>query len=70
MNSTYGFRLGQLVGLPRICVRHNHNKKPKKPTVGFQGPEGHGERLWVWCHRRQEHVIYGFKPTLDVSFLP
>jgi hypothetical protein len=66
MNTAPRFRLGQLVGLPRICIRQQHSAKPKQPTTGFQGPEGHGEKIWVWGHRRQEQIIYSFRPQLSV----
>jgi len=67
MNVASGLRAGQpLVGLPRICLRQiSHSGKRKEPTVGFKGPEGHGEKIWIWNHRRTEQTIYTLRDRLD-----
>lgn len=66
------FRAGQpLIGFPRICVRHiSHSGKPRKPTTGFIGPAGHGEKIWIWSHRRTDQTIYTLKDRLDVRLSP
>lgn len=54
----------------RIFARHTHgNRKPKRPTTGFQGPEDHGREIYVFSHRRTDQVIYSFYDKLDVSRL-
>lgn len=62
------FRAGQTsTGLPRLCIRHvSFSGKPRKPTTGFVGPEGHGEKIWIWSHRRTEQTIYTFRDRLVV----
>ncbi|KAH8171931.1 transcriptional regulation of mitochondrial recombination domain-containing protein [Sarocladium implicatum] len=66
MNSAQRLRLTQLPSLlPKQWVRKNHNRKPKKATTGFVGPEGHGEKIWIWAHRRSEQTIYTFREQLD-----
>lgn len=66
MISAPRLRLGQLPALsPRQWVRNYNNRKPRKPTTGFVGPEGHGEKIWIWAHRRSEQTIYTFREKLD-----
>ncbi|VUC31327.1 unnamed protein product [Clonostachys rosea] len=68
MKPAPAFRLGQLASLPRLCLRQKHTQhsgKPRQPTSGFVGPEGHGEKIWVFTHRRSDQVIYSFKEQLD-----
>ncbi|CAH0022972.1 unnamed protein product [Clonostachys rhizophaga] len=68
MKPAPAFRLGQLAGLPRLCLRQKHTQhsgKPRQPTSGFVGPEGHGEKIWVFAHRRSDQIIYSFKEQLD-----
>jgi hypothetical protein len=70
MKPAPAFRLGQLAGLPRLCLRQKHTQhsgKPRQATSGFVGPEGHGEKIWVFAHRRSDQIIYSFKEQLDVS---
>lgn len=67
MNVAPGSRLGQLPSCLRISVRQLHSKRPKRPTTGFQGPEGHGENIWIFGHRRSEQIIYSLDQKLDVS---
>lgn len=65
MNSATRVRPAQLPDIARLCLRTLHNGK-KKPTTGFQGPDGHGEKIWVFSHRRSDQIIYSFKEQLDV----
>ncbi|KEY67162.1 hypothetical protein S7711_03022 [Stachybotrys chartarum IBT 7711] len=65
MNATPGFRLGQLPSLAKTWVRSIHTGKRRRQTTGFQGPEGHGENIWVFAHRRSDQVIYSFDRVLD-----
>ncbi|KOS19610.1 Uncharacterized protein ESCO_001185 [Escovopsis weberi] len=59
-------RLGQVHDLWRVCTRHaSQSRQRGPPTAGFQGPEGHGENIWVFAHRRTDQIIYSFKETLD-----
>jgi hypothetical protein len=46
-----------------------HGGKRKTASIGFQGPEGHGEKIWVFAHRRSDQIIYSFKDKLEVSSL-
>ncbi|KAJ4153353.1 hypothetical protein LMH87_009843 [Akanthomyces muscarius] len=65
MNTTQRVRLGQLPDIARLCLRQVHGgKRPPNPWA-FQGPDGHGENIWVFAHRRTQQVIYSFSPTLD-----
>lgn len=64
MNSATRVRPAQLPDIARLCLRTLHNGK-KKPTTGFQGPDGHGEKIWVFSHRRSDQIIYSFKEQLD-----
>ncbi|CAM1502902.1 Fc.00g076780.m01.CDS01 [Cosmosporella sp. VM-42] len=65
MNAAPRSRLGQLPNFLRICVRQVHGGARKKPARGFQGPEGHGENIWVFSHRRSDQIIYSFENKLD-----
>ncbi|KFH41805.1 hypothetical protein ACRE_074750 [Hapsidospora chrysogenum ATCC 11550] len=67
MNVASGLRAGQpLIGLPRICLRQiSHSGKRKEPSVGFQGPEGHGEKIWIWSHRRTDQTVYTLRDRLN-----
>ncbi|KAH7144009.1 transcriptional regulation of mitochondrial recombination-domain-containing protein [Dactylonectria macrodidyma] len=64
MNATPASRLGQLPSFMRVCVRHAHNSS-KRQAKGFPPPEGHGENIWVFTHRRSDQIIYSFEPKLD-----
>ncbi|KAG6239994.1 hypothetical protein E4U25_008525 [Claviceps purpurea] len=47
-------RLGQWPTLLGTCTRHFRAVKgPRSPT-----PEDHGEKIWVFTHRRSDQVIY------------
>ncbi|KJZ77019.1 hypothetical protein HIM_03340 [Hirsutella minnesotensis 3608] len=64
MNAAPGTRLGLLSTWLRTCVRQAHTGRAKaKP--GYPIPEGHGEKIWVFAHRRTEQIIYSFKDKLD-----
>lgn len=65
MNATPVSRLGQLPSLLRVCVRHAHTSSAR-PAKGFPAPEGHGEDIWVFTHRRSDQIIYSFEPKLSV----
>ncbi|KAM4055282.1 transcriptional regulation of mitochondrial recombination [Hirsutella rhossiliensis] len=61
-----GARLGLLPSLLRTCVRQAHTGPARRPApMGYQRPEGHGERIWVFAHRRTEQVIFSFRDRLD-----
>ncbi|KAH6984969.1 transcriptional regulation of mitochondrial recombination-domain-containing protein [Ilyonectria sp. MPI-CAGE-AT-0026] len=64
MNATPVSRLGQLPSLLRVCVRHAHTSSAR-PAKGFPAPEGHGEDIWVFAHRRSDQIIYSFEPKLS-----
>ncbi|EWG46637.1 hypothetical protein FVEG_07049 [Fusarium verticillioides 7600] len=64
MNTAPTSRLGQLPSYVRIWVRHGHFGK-KKDGRGFPPPEGHGEDIWVFGHRRTNQIIYSFDKTLN-----
>ncbi|QPH16468.1 hypothetical protein C2857_001126 [Epichloe festucae Fl1] len=42
----------------RTCVRQAH-------TTGREAPEGHGEKIWVFSHRRSDQIVYSFENKLD-----
>ncbi|WAO92905.1 Hypothetical protein NCS54_01043200 [Fusarium falciforme] len=65
MKPAQGVSLGQLPSYVRICVRQAHSGRPRRPTTGFVGPEGHGEHIWVFGHRRTDQIIYSFDEKLD-----
>lgn len=67
MKPAQGVSLGQLPSYVRICVRQAHSGRPRRATKGFVGPEGHGEHIWVFGHRRTDQIIYSFDEKLDVS---
>ncbi|KAF4510351.1 hypothetical protein G6O67_002244 [Ophiocordyceps sinensis] len=61
-----GARLGLLPSLLRTCVRQAHTAPARRPAPkGYPKPEGHGENIWVFTHRRTEQVIFSFKDRLD-----
>ncbi|EQK97425.1 hypothetical protein OCS_06862 [Ophiocordyceps sinensis CO18] len=63
-----GARLGLLPSLLRTCVRQAHTAPARRPAPkGYPKPEGHGENIWVFTHRRTEQVIFSFKDRLDVG---
>lgn len=70
MNTAPTPRLGQLPSLLRVCVRHASTGYRQRPRKGFQGPEGHGEDIYVFTHRRSEQIIYSFENKLDVRLNP
>ncbi|KIE00301.1 hypothetical protein MAJ_03539, partial [Metarhizium majus ARSEF 297] len=61
MNTTSRHRLGQWSSIVRTCLRQVHTRRGK----GSQGPEGHGEKIWVFRHRRSDQIIYSFDERLD-----
>ncbi|KAH0597143.1 hypothetical protein MHUMG1_05453 [Metarhizium humberi] len=61
MNTTSRPRLGQWSSIVRTCLRQVHTGRGK----GSQGPEGHGEKIWVFRHRRSDQIIYSFDERLD-----
>ncbi|KAK7425005.1 hypothetical protein QQZ08_008401 [Neonectria magnoliae] len=65
MNAIPASRLSQLPNFLRICVRHAHTAPGKRHSKGFQNPEGHGEDIWVFTHRRSEQIIYSFEDKLS-----
>ncbi|KAF7559954.1 hypothetical protein G7046_g4193 [Stylonectria norvegica] len=66
MNAAPRSRLGQLPSFLRICVRHASTiARGKRYPKGTVGPEGHGENIWVFGHRRSDQIIYSFEPRLD-----
>ncbi|RTE70535.1 hypothetical protein BHE90_015075 [Fusarium euwallaceae] len=65
MKPAQGVSLGQLPSYVRICVRQAHSGRPRRANMGFVGPEGHGEHIWVFGHRRTEQIIYSFDEKLD-----
>ncbi|KAF5018531.1 hypothetical protein F66182_9489 [Fusarium sp. NRRL 66182] len=65
MNTAPTSRLGQLPSYVRICVRQAHSGKSKRPAKGFAPPEGHGEDIWVFGHRRTDQIVYSFDEKLN-----
>ncbi|UNI21476.1 hypothetical protein JDV02_007464 [Purpureocillium takamizusanense] len=65
MNAPPRTRLDRLPGFLRACVRQVHSNRRKQPPKGFERPEGHGEKIWVFSHRRSDQVIYSLKERLD-----
>ena len=51
----------------RVFSRQLHGQKRRSGnSKGFQGPEGHGENIWIFCHRRTNQIIYSFNEKLEV----
>ncbi|OAQ95104.1 transcriptional regulation of mitochondrial recombination domain-containing protein [Purpureocillium lilacinum] len=65
MNAPPRTRLDRLPGFLRACVRQVHSSQRQRPAKGFEAPEGHGEKIWVFSHRRSDQIIYSFKERLD-----
>ncbi|PHH87783.1 hypothetical protein CDD83_8399 [Cordyceps sp. RAO-2017] len=65
MNAPSGTRLGLIPAFLRASLRRVHTGRRPRPSKGFQGPEKHGENIWVFAHRRTEQIIYSFNETLD-----
>ncbi|OAQ68134.1 transcriptional regulation of mitochondrial recombination domain-containing protein [Pochonia chlamydosporia 170] len=61
MNTASRPRFSQLPNIVRTCLRQAH-RGPKKE---FQGPQGHGEKIWVFRHRRSDQIVYSFDERLD-----
>ncbi|KAG5916387.1 hypothetical protein E4U42_007680 [Claviceps africana] len=71
MNSAVRPRMGQWPTVLGACVRWIHKKsrrankgKKQAPEKKVQGPEGHGENIWVFSHRRSDQIVYSFDSTL------
>ncbi|OAQ97833.1 hypothetical protein LLEC1_00039 [Akanthomyces lecanii] len=65
MNTIQRVRMDQLPDITRLCLRQLHGGKRPPNPLAFQGPDGHGENIWVFAHRRTQQVIYSFNATLD-----
>jgi hypothetical protein len=61
------FRLAQLPELLRSGVRYSSTKATPStgPSKGYAIPEGHGEQIWVYTHRKSEQIIYSFENRLN-----
>lgn len=66
MNSAARSRFTQWPGLSRICLRQVHAGRHLRTEAAFQGPDAHGEQIWVFSHRRSDQIIYSFDETLNV----
>jgi hypothetical protein len=68
MNPLPRFRLAQLPELLRSGVRYSSTKATPStgPSKGYAIPEGHGEQIWVYTHRKSEQIIYSFENRLNV----
>ncbi|KHO00777.1 uncharacterized protein MAM_01555 [Metarhizium album ARSEF 1941] len=62
MNTTSRPRLGRWSSTLRTYLRQAHTGR----SQACQGPEGHGEKIWVFRHRRSDQIIYSFEERLDV----
>ncbi|EGX89257.1 hypothetical protein CCM_07509 [Cordyceps militaris CM01] len=67
MNTTQRARASQLPDIARLCLRSVHGGKRPPNAMAFQGPEGHGENIWVFAHRRTDQIIYSFNATLETK---
>ncbi|KAK5989109.1 Large ribosomal subunit protein mL67 [Cladobotryum mycophilum] len=65
MNQATRPQLGQLPSFLRACIRQVHSGGRQGPTTGSKNPEGHGENIWIFTHRRSDQVIYSFTKKLD-----
>lgn len=51
----------------RMFSRQLHGQKRQSGnSKGFQGPESHGENIWIFCHRRTNQIIFSFNEKLEV----
>ena len=69
MNVVTRPQLGQWPSILRKCVRQSQVTVQQRSKTDFQGPEGHGERIWVFSHRRSDQIVYSFDEKLNVSVL-
>ncbi|KAK2592523.1 hypothetical protein QQS21_009768 [Conoideocrella luteorostrata] len=58
-------RIDQWSRILRLCVRQVHTGQRQNLPVKPQGPEGHGEKIWVFRHRRSDQIVYSFEEKLD-----
>lgn len=66
MNSAPAIRLGRLSDLARTCIRQASTYRgPPRKGPGIPNPEGHGEKIWIFSHRKTNQIIYSLKETLD-----
>ncbi|KAJ3492497.1 hypothetical protein NLG97_g5354 [Lecanicillium saksenae] len=65
MNTTHRVRVAQLPDITLLCLRQAHKQTKPPNRLAFKGPEGHGENIWVFAHRRTDQVIYSFNAQLD-----
>lgn len=66
MNSAPAIRLGRLSDLARTCIRQASTYQgPGKKGLGTPNPEGHGEKIWIFSHRKTNQIIYSLKSKLD-----
>ncbi|OAA44811.1 hypothetical protein NOR_03565 [Metarhizium rileyi] len=61
MNTIPRPQVGQWSGVVRTCLRQAHTGRQK----GFDAPAGHGEKIWVFRHRRSDQIVYSFEDKLD-----
>jgi len=72
MSALPSFRAGQpLISLSKTWCRQLHRaaryKKEIKKVKWIPSPpeEGHGEKIWIWSHRRTDQTVYTLRPRLD-----
>ncbi|KAJ6787846.1 hypothetical protein PWT90_10450 [Aphanocladium album] len=61
MNTTQRVRVGQLPDITRLCLRQAHKLSKPSNRMAFKGPEGHGENIWVFAHRRSNQGFHDLK---------
>ncbi|KAG6007963.1 hypothetical protein E4U21_005324 [Claviceps maximensis] len=63
MNSAIRPQMGQWSRFMGTCMRQAHTTARQTPQG--QAPEGHGEKIWVFSHRRSDQIVYSFESKLN-----
>ncbi|KAG5985392.1 hypothetical protein E4U55_003620 [Claviceps digitariae] len=63
MNTATRPHMGQWSRLLGTCMRQAHTTA--RQAAPGQPPEGHGEKIWVFSHRRTDQIVYSFESKLD-----
>ncbi|KAG6013450.1 hypothetical protein E4U54_006746 [Claviceps lovelessii] len=58
MNTPIRPQIGQWSKFMGTCLRQAH-------TTARQAPEDHGEKIWVFSHRRTDQIVYSFESKLN-----
>ncbi|KAG5935065.1 hypothetical protein E4U53_000529 [Claviceps sorghi] len=65
MNTATRPRMGQWSRILGTFARRAHTTARQAPKGQVQAPEGHGEKIWVFSHRRSDQIVYSFESKLN-----